>query len=597
VPTDEPVWTEDEKAEEQGLALLGKSMPRLASAFEQSKMPHGVLAKLPDLLDVHRISLVERRTKYYVENGGSSVEVAPDDYYFFEVPVSLLAPPDRLIRRLGLQLTFYGGETQESKSRAPVVQQMRPDSAYDVHSRDLGSVDVDTSALHSLIPWLPVSFRLSLPVQWATTAAKIEVAGLMRRSCYWRVSDEQIANRFVSGVIVRVPRSCGFRLSARLHLELRWRLFGEIRRSYVWNNADQRQFRLEPSFGGRPILADPNKLTGFGSRDDPALQTPLGGPTPPAVVTDLTTFVSRTPIEGKNWNRLYDLAQVYAASRDLYFDVAVDMYRWEPAKGSRAARDFANEEAGPDGPWGVAPVETTVSIVANHMLEATDGLAALAALHKVGEVLLSPAWLARSVVEHASRAYWIVRAQTVRQRVLRAHLDALVSNHGVQVLLEPLEGRSGKSYIGRQNEVRYLRDSVLPRLFRGSESSTLRTPTLEGESWLKPEACMVWMLEDLSASRPGSSTQHGRRILGQFVNRTHRPPYARDEVTPTLFVTEKELVSKIRPDMSTLNLLAGVVTGSYYNAFSSLLSYMKWTSASVKDWKALAERIMPGLLE
>ncbi|MBO0731564.1 MAG: hypothetical protein J2P57_20060 [Acidimicrobiaceae bacterium] len=246
VPTNEPVWPADEDLERQELSRSKQKLPDPVESKDVPALGRHVYAKLPDLLEVQQIELTRRSERFYIGNSPAH-EVAPADYYFFQIPVSLMTPDDRFIRRISLLLKLLDEQgNPEVGTWTPIVQAMSPDSEFDVRQHNLGTVEVSTAGLQSLVPWLPLGLKLSLPLQWETTQPRIEAFGLMRHKCMWRVSDERIARRFVASAVARVPMHHTFHMSLRLHIELRWKFLGRWRRCYMWNDADRRKFHLDP---------------------------------------------------------------------------------------------------------------------------------------------------------------------------------------------------------------------------------------------------------------------------------------------------------------------------------------------------------------
>lgn len=114
--------------------------------------------------------------------------------------------------------------------------------------------------------------------------------------------------------------------------------------------------------------------------------------------------------------RLLELAGLFAACREVFFDIGQGEFHWVPATESLATFDLANAEEGPAGRWGEAPVHQMVNVVANYLLIASSHLGALATLHARQEVLLSPPLLVRAVIENCARAVWGLPSTTRRAR-------------------------------------------------------------------------------------------------------------------------------------------------------------------------------------
>jgi hypothetical protein len=174
---------------------------------------------------------------------------------------------------------------EEAGTRSPIIEAMYPDTDYRVEQHNIGSLEIDSSSISTLLPWMPINLKVALPFQWRTIRPRIEASGLMRHDCLWRLSDERITNTFSAGVVVRAPMDHVFRVSIRLHIELRWRRFAVIRRGYMWNDADRKKFQLDPA---------QTKLIG----DDHLVEVPTFRWTPKS---GLASAAETTDEEGSRW--------------------------------------------------------------------------------------------------------------------------------------------------------------------------------------------------------------------------------------------------------------------------------------------------------
>jgi hypothetical protein len=107
-----------------------------------------------------------------------------------------------------------------------------------------------------------------------------------------------------------------------------------------------------------------------------------------------------------------------------YLDAPV----WEPSSGSEGAAEVANTEVGPAGPWGESPVRTAHALTHALMDAGLAHLRALALLYVDSPPEMAPTTIARSVMETAATAWWIMEPGIgARSRVARVTSERLRS--------------------------------------------------------------------------------------------------------------------------------------------------------------------------
>ena len=125
--------------------------------------------------------------------------------------------------------------------------------------------------------------------------------------------------------------------------------------------------------------------------------------------------------------RVHELRSVIEQAAETaakYLDAPV----WDPSPGSEAAAEVANAEAGPAGPWGVSPVRTAHALTHALMDAALAHLRALTLLYVDSPPEMAPTTIARSVMETAATAWWIMEPGIgVRSRVARVTSERLRS--------------------------------------------------------------------------------------------------------------------------------------------------------------------------
>ena len=95
--------------------------------------------------------------------------------------------------------------------------------------------------------------------------------------------------------------------------------------------------------------------------------------------------------------------------------------KWEPAPGSEAAAEIANTEVRQSGgPWGEDPPRTAYAAAILMMTGVLDNLASIHKLVGVEMSVIGPTVVARSAIEIASGAWWLMEPGIgARRRVCR----------------------------------------------------------------------------------------------------------------------------------------------------------------------------------
>lgn len=309
-------------------------------------------------------------------------------------------------------------------------------------------------------------------------------------------------------------------------------------------------------------------------------------------------------------SRLAELAELFAASRAFFFDIAQDEHHWAPSPGSLAAEDLVNGEAGPGGPWSEEPVRLMIDVLSNYLLTAAHHLGGLAILHKGQEVLLSPPLLTRAILENCARVFWVLDGRPLfapqdttqvdhlaltRVRVARAYLEEFLSAQEAKTVAGRLGEKSGDTYKAAQAAYGDLRDKTLPRLFANVTRESLGTNCLDGQLRLTPEECVVLMYEKTNAS-PGValSEREGKGVYGFLCNMTHPTLYPIREMTTWHKTDDGHFESHLTLDVDFLGRLASAGVMTFFNTVSLLMSFMGWTSDKHGEWARLIDRTLPG---
>lgn len=135
-----------------------------------------------------------------------------------------------------------------------------------------------------------------------------------------------------------------------------------------------------------------------------------------------------------------------------YLDAPV----WEPSPSSEGAREVANQEAGPAGPWGDVPVRTAHTLTHALMDTVLTHIRALALLYVEPLPAMVQTTVARSVMEAGATAWWILEPGIgPRCRVSRVTSERLRSAREAGKAITNLQGSvSPADYSETEQQVR-----------------------------------------------------------------------------------------------------------------------------------------------
>jgi hypothetical protein len=116
--------------------------------------------------------------------------------------------------------------------------------------------------------------------------------------------------------------------------------------------------------------------------------------------------------------------------------------KWEPAAGSQAAAEVASVETRTGGdPWGEDPPRTTYAAANLLMTGVLDDLAGLLQLLDDNMSVIAPTVIARSAIEIASGAWWLMEPGIgVRRRVCRELVLSLTSARRARQVAREFQG-------------------------------------------------------------------------------------------------------------------------------------------------------------
>lgn len=183
--------------------------------------------------------------------------------------------------------------------------------------------------------------------------------------------------------------------------------------------------------------------------------------------------------------------------------------KWEPKSGSQAAVELANTEVRQDGtPWGEAPVRTAYAAANLMMTGVLDNLASLRQLLADQMPVIGPTVVARSAIEIASGAWWLMEPGIgARRRVCRELALSLTSARRAKQVAEEYQatGFQMSNAIADAHQQESRVTQRIADLGIGSASSGF-SPRIEGErAELATDRTALMLRSVLSASVPGES--------------------------------------------------------------------------------------------
>jgi hypothetical protein len=189
--------------------------------------------------------------------------------------------------------------------------------------------------------------------------------------------------------------------------------------------------------------------------------------------------------------------------------------KWEPASGSEAAAELSNNQTRQDGsPWSGDPPRTAYAAANLMMTGVLDNLASINQVLGIQMPVIGPTVLARSAIEIASGAWWLMEPGIgVRRRVCRELALSLESARRAKQVAEEFQATGFQ--VGQeitdasQQEARVLQRIADLGITPPTQSGF--SPAIEGERAMSATGATASMLR---AVLPTS-------IPGQFVYRTY----------------------------------------------------------------------------
>jgi hypothetical protein len=281
---------------------------------------------------------------------------------------------------------------------------------------------------------------------------------------------------------------------------------------------------------------------------------------------------------------------LYRAARAAFRE-SVDETSWRPAPRSRAAEDLKNLAARePALPAGA--VHKIVRLLYFFLFAASEHLGALAALYRTHEVLIPPATLVRSAIEHSAVATWVLQRGEgpVDDRLARAYLEELMSAEEAKKAAGRLLGKEHTEHQSQKAHFKGLREEA--ELVFGQEPFDERgVATIRGQQRLGPTETVAAML-----------TTMGQPLADEVAVGTY--DYLSNLSHPTLYPhaqmwTVADTASGRRVESSVTvadhGKQAQIAVVPYYETLAYVTQYNGWPSGPYDRLTAAMYRLLPGV--
>ena len=240
----EPVWHEDEEAENKALLEQGKPLPVMASDSFAEKVIKEVSFGLADRLFA---TIPDQKAL------AGNLDTANWDYVGFGIPLSFDAPDPLFLWRVRLTLNMFipgmGGQQAYTSAGKPVARLLDPSTNISSTAPVSGELGLDAAKFTKLFApviadVLNANFKISFkPTRYCR---KVETSGMGTPTCHWRVADPTIVPSFHPLVVAQVPRGRRLAIKAELHIEIRKQVAGIFHQVYAISDPDLSIYYVHP---------------------------------------------------------------------------------------------------------------------------------------------------------------------------------------------------------------------------------------------------------------------------------------------------------------------------------------------------------------
>jgi hypothetical protein len=274
---------------------------------------------------------------------------------------------------------------------------------------------------------------------------------------------------------------------------------------------------------------------------------------------------------------------------------------WEPAVGSEATAELANAETRNDGsPWGENPPRTAYAAANLMMLGIVDDLKSLEQLLADQMPVIGPTVLARSAIEIASGAWWLMEPGIgVRRRVCRELVLSLTSARRVKQVADEYAEEYRKSgdpipadvatmiAHGRQQEL-----TVLQRIADLAIAAPTAgfSPEIGGE---KADNATDATAEMFKALQPtGLPTNVPTTVFYRTYSAvTHGQFYGLTNFMTVAITPDGMPFWQWGPNFEILDSTIQIAIGAFREAYQRIAIVMGWAQEDFQSWEAEVDAI------
>ncbi len=296
------------------------------------------------------------------------------------------------------------------------------------------------------------------------------------------------------------------------------------------------------------------------------------------------------PYDEADIARLDELAGLLRDFRAAFRDI-VDSTGWIAAPGSAAEHD--QRVVAEDDLYVAGAEKKITKLLFFYLLAASEQIGGLAALYAAQEVVIPPAALIRSAIEHCAHTLWIVQHpdDLIQDRLARAYIEELFSAEATKLNSGLMLGKDDPRHRDEAARYRALKKEI-EASFPGELVYDKSQPVLRGQKMLRPEDCVVWLFEFTSRPMPEDLI---RGTYGVFSNSTHPTLYAISRLwVRTEHNGQIMLTSALSIDDHANELLAALA--AFYETLSYVIDYHGWPRARHDQLTVDIEAVLPGMI-
>lgn len=263
---------------------------------------------------------------------------------------------------------------------------------------------------------------------------------------------------------------------------------------------------------------------------------------------------------------------------------------WESTAGSEAAAELSNTVTRNDGsPWGERPPRTAYAAANLMMLGVVDDLKSLERLLTDPVPVIGPTVLARSAIEIASGAWWLMEPGIgARRRVCRELVLSLTSARRARQVADEYAQTFQQSgdpipvdVAAMIAEARQLEPKVLQRITELAVAPPTPGPQIENEKADDATHATAKMLQALlPANLPGTSFYRTYSAV------THGQFYGLTNFMTTVIQPDGTTFWQWAPNFEILDSTIQVAIGAFRGTYQRIATVMGWDQRDANVWDA-----------